>query len=80
MKLKHFLYNFTFLCTLFNEDEKEQEFDIVLKGGSLILVKDKLEDFLRKNWGFITMRIYFKENVKSSRYWNVELVKVEALE
>ncbi len=65
--------NYTFLCTLTNEQSIEEEFRVNIVAENLTTAKDQVESYLKKEWGFITMRVYRGERMSSSRYWKLEL-------
>lgn len=69
--------NYTFLCTLTNENEVEEEFKVNIMAENLISAKDQVESYLKKEWGFITMRVYKGERISSSRYWKLELEELD---
>lgn len=71
---------FTFHCLLTNKGEYEEDFRINIVDTALCLARDRIEYMLTKEYGYITMRTYFKENMKSERYWNIKLENMEILE
>lgn len=70
---------YTFLCTLWSTKEIEEQFELVMEEIGLATAKNKIDQFLFKEWGSITKRIYRNENMRSERYWGVELKRVEIL-
>lgn len=60
-----------------NESEYEQDFTITLESIGMATVLDTIEKMLIKEYGFITMRRYHNEKIKSTRYWNIVLKHID---
>ncbi len=67
---------YIFECQLVNKEDIEENFTAEARATAMCLAKDKLDEFLQKEWGFIVKRAYKKETMINDRFWDVDLSKV----